>query len=165
MLASLPHFQLSFSVDYKINSIILSVVFNIHIMLTAGSEVIRITGPQAIPTGIPVIFTCRRMHTPDSIAWRLYYTSASGSTRSVFSFGNIMDLMSTVANFIAINESTSELVLNTTNRNITSIDCNVRDVSGTTQASSINVTVYGKFCLFHRFICCKNNTSFKYQFA
>ena len=149
MLTSLPHFQLSFSVNHKINSIILSIINYILVLLTTGSEVIRITGPPAVPIGIPVTFTCRSMDTPDTIQWELYYTSASGSTQSVSTLSrNVIDLMSTVANFITINESTSQLVLNTTNRNITSIECNVRDVSGMTRVSSKNVTVYGKFCLF-----------------
>ena len=154
MLAILPHFQLSFSVNHKIDSIILSTIFNILVMLTTGSEVIRIMGPPAVAIGIPVTFTCRRMHTPDSIVWRLYYTSASGSTQSVSTLFGV-DLMFTVANFTTINESTSQLVLNTTNRNITSIECNVRDDSAMTRVSSKNVTVYGKFCLFHRFIIVK----------
>ena len=118
-------------------------------MLTVGSEVIHIMGPPAVPIGIPETFTCRHMlTTTDSISWRLYYISASGSTLSVSSLGNLMDLMSTVAYLTAYNESTSELFLNTTNRSITSIECNIRDGSGMTQASSINVVVYGKFCLF-----------------
>ena len=119
-------------------------------MLTTGSKVIHIMGPPAVAMGIPVTFTCSRMHTPDSIVWRLYYTSASGSTQSVSTLLGV-DLMSTVANFTTVNESISQLVLNTTNINITSIECNVRDVSGLTRVSSINVTVYGKL-LFLRFI-------------
>ena len=119
-------------------------------MLTIGSEAIHIMGPPAIPIGIPETFTCRHMLTTmDTIAWRLSYTDASGSTLSVSSLGNLMDLMSTVAYFTASNESTSELFLNTTNRSITSIECSIRDGSGTTQASSINIVVYGKFCLFY----------------
>ena len=122
-------------------------------MLTTGSEEIRIMGPPAIPIGIPVTFTCRHMvTTTDSIAWTIYYTSASGSTQSVSTVSKtVMDLMFTVANFTTINESTSELVLNTTNRSITSIECNVRAGSGVAQ-SSRNVVVFGKFCLFYRFI-------------
>ena len=121
-------------------------------MLTTGSKVIHITGPPAVAMGIPVTFTCRSMDTPDTIQWELYYTSASGSTQSVSTLSlNVIDLMSTVANFITINESTSQLVLNTTNRIITSIECNIRDGSGMTRVSSINVTVYGKL-LFLRFI-------------
>ena len=137
--------------NHKINNTILSTIFNILDMFTTGSETIRITGPPAVAMGIPITFTCRRMHTPDSIVWKLYYTSASGTTQSVSTLFGV-DLMSTVAIFKSINESTSELVLNTTNRNITSIECNVRDRSGILQVSSKNVTVYGKFCLFHRFI-------------
>ena len=119
-------------------------------MLTTGSKVIHIMGPPAVAMGIPVTFTCRRMHTLDSIAWTIYYTNASGSTQSVSTLLGV-DLMSTVANFTTVNESISELVLNTTNINITSIECNVRDGSGMTRVSSINVTVYGKL-LFLRFI-------------
>ena len=118
-------------------------------MLNVGSEAIHIMGPPAVPIGIPEIFTCRHMlTTTDTFVWSISYTNASGSTLSVSSLGNLMDLMSTVAIFITSNESTSELFLNTTNRSITSIECNIRDGSGTTQASSINVVVYGKFCLF-----------------
>ena len=120
-------------------------------MLTTGSEVIRIMGPPAVPIGIPVTFTCRRTITNimTSIQWRLNYTSAGGSTQSVTTlFGTIMDLMSTVANFKKINESVSELVLNTTNRSITSIECSTRDRTGIAR-SSRNVVVYGKFCLLH----------------
>ena len=110
-------------------------------------------GPPAIPTGIPETFTCRHMLTTmDTIAWRLSYTDASGLTLSVASFGNLMDLMYTVANFTATNKSTSALFLNTTNGNITSIECMIRDASGTTHASGIDVVVYGKFCPFYRFI-------------
>ena len=120
--------------------------------LTTGSEVIRIMGPPAVPIGIPVTFTCRRMHNEDSIAWTIYYTNASGSTLSVSTVSKtVMDLMFTVANFTTINESTSELVLNTTNRSIISIECNVREGSGIAR-SSRNVVVFGKFCLFYRFI-------------
>ena len=119
--------------------------------LTTGSEVIRIMGPPAVPTGIPVTFTCRR-HNEDIIAWTIYYTNASGSTQSVSTVARtVMDLMFTVANFITINESTSELVLNTTNRSITSIECNVREGSGIAR-SSRNVVVFGKFCLIYRII-------------
>ena len=122
-------------------------------MLTIGSEGIRIMGPPAVPIGKPVTFTCRRMtNVMDKIQWRLNYTSAGGSTQSVTTlFGTIMDLMSTVANFKKINESVSELVLNTTNRSITSIECSIRDITGVAR-SSRNVVVYGKFCLLHRFI-------------
>ena len=122
-------------------------------MLTVGIEAIQIMGPPAIPIGIPQIFTCRHMLTTrDTIVWRLSYTNASGSTLTVSSLGSLMDLMSTVVYFTASNERTSELFLNTTNRSITSIECNVRDGFGITQASSINVVVYGKFCVFYRFI-------------
>ena len=117
-------------------------------MLTTGSKVIHIMGPPAVAMGIPATFTCGRMHTLDSIAWTIYYTNASGSTKSV---STLLGLMSTVANFTTVNESISEPVLNTTNINITSIECNIRDGSGTTQVSSINVTVYGKL-LFLWFI-------------
>ena len=121
-------------------------------MLTVGSEVIHIMGPPAIPIGIPETFTCRHMlTTTDSIAWRIYYTNASGSTLRVSSFGSLMDLMSTVVYFTS-NKSTSELFLNTTNRSITSIECNIRDGFDMTRPSSIDVVVYGKFCLFYRFI-------------
>ena len=110
-------------------------------------------GPPAIPIGIPVTFTCRHIFTTrDSIVWTLHYTSASGSTLSVASFGNLVDLMSTVANFTAKNKSTSELFLNTTNRSITYIECMIRDASGPTHVSGIDVVVYGKFCPFYRFI-------------
>ena len=119
-------------------------------MLTTGSKVIHIMGPPAVAMGIPATFTCRRMHTLDSIAWIIYYTNASGSTQSVSTLLGV-DLMSTVANFTTVNGSISQLVLNTTNVNITSIECNVRVGSGMTQVSSINVTVYGKL-LFLRFI-------------
>ena len=119
-------------------------------MLTTGSEVIRIMGPPAVPTGIPVTFTCRRMDNEDSIAWAIYYTSASGSTQSVSTLSTtVMGLMFTVANVTTINESTSELVLNTTNRSISAIECNVREGSGIAR-SSRNVVVFGKFCLFYR---------------
>ena len=116
-------------------------------MLTTGSEVIRITGPPAVAMGIPVTFTCRIMDNDDRIAWTIYYTNASGSTQSVSAVSKaVVDVMFTVANITIINESTSELVLNTTNGNITSIDCNVRERSGTAR-SSRNVVVFGKFCL------------------
>ena len=110
-------------------------------------------GPPAVPMGIPETFTCRSMNTPETIQWKLYYTSASGSPLSVSTLDrDIMSLISTVVNIIAINKSTAQLVLNTTNRNITSIDCNVRDISDMLRVSSINVTVYGKCCLFCSFI-------------
>ena len=113
-------------------------------MLTTGSEVIHIMGPPAVPKGIPEIFTCR-CHNEDSIAWTIYYTSTSGSTQSVSTVSKtVMDLMFTVANFITINESTSELVLNTTNRSISAIECNVREGSGIAR-SSRNIVVFGKF--------------------
>ena len=127
-------------------------MFNILVTLTTGSEVIRITGPPAVPTGIPVTFTCRTMDNNDRIAWTIYYTSASGSTQSVSTVSTaVMGLMFTVANITTIYESTSELVLDTTNRSITSIECNVREVSGIAR-SSRNVVVFGKFCLIYRII-------------
>ena len=104
-------------------------------MLTVGSEALQIMGPPAIPIGIPQIFTCRHMlNSKDTIIWRLSYTTASGSTLTVSSLGALMDLMSTVVYSTASNERTSELFLNTTNRSITSIECNVRVGSGMTQA-------------------------------
>ena len=123
-------------------------------MFTTGSEVIHIMGPPAVPMGIPETFTCRSMNIPRTIQWKLYYTSVSGSPLSVSTLSrDIMNLISTVVNIIEINESTSQLVPNTTNRNITSIDCNVRDnISDMLRVSSINVTVYGKCCLFYWFI-------------
>ena len=116
-------------------------------MLTTGSKVIHIMGPPAVPMGIPVTFTCSRMHTPDSIVWKIYYI-VNGSTQSVTTLLGV-DLKPTHVNFnfTTINDSTSQLVLNT-NRSIISIECSARDGSGILPVSSINVTVYGKFCLF-----------------